>query len=481
MFRSSSGEVMGRYVKRNGSLLKLLTPLGAVLVLLFAKTGVAACVDGAVTSCVTTDKCPGQMTCEGRVWGECYASVACNEPPPMKLKYESSGIGAGREVLARSTDFSAAPITTYLFKQAQTQVTFTATAEDPARGVSSIKFEGTLKRICMKRRSDASLPEERYIESFPVQAQKVASAWSASLSTSVGVSFTSYTNEWRCPAQFTPWRQDLQLAATATDGWGGTLRTNWNHFIFVQSFKVATYNILHGHDNSGADTIEKLARHLSENEVDVVVLQEASSAVVDRLSTSPYIGALRGYIVRSGNDDLAILSKFPIVGHQVIPHSLGIEGYNPVWHYAVLDLGGFQAKVANLHLIADSVAENREINAVAHRRQEVEDVLQHMRSPGMPSIIGGDLNATVFSDAGFTTYRFEFEPLAQAWPYRNMCVATSCLATPVPVLRYYLDQLWVWETGNGFSFVDAYTAFVRSGQTEPSDHWMQVTRLHINE
>ncbi len=138
--------------------------LGALLLgVLGARPASAACPDGAQAACVNEYGCPGTTTCMGKEWSDCIGSTTCNEPPPMKLWYVSSGIGSGREV--RVDGVPTAPMAdrnpTYLFRQAQKQLTFTATAADSARGVRSVRLQGELRVICMQPRQDVQFREAR--------------------------------------------------------------------------------------------------------------------------------------------------------------------------------------------------------------------------------------------------------------------------------------------------------------------------------
>ncbi|MCY1019041.1 endonuclease/exonuclease/phosphatase family protein [Pyxidicoccus sp. MSG2] len=409
----------------------------------------------------------------------------------MTLRYVTSGIGAGRE---RQVDgVTGAPTTdnlpTYLFRQAQKSLTFTATAADPARGVTSVKLQGTLNVICMQRRSDVLLREGFSTQTFTFSNQNSATTTASSRTTSLSINFKSYAEETRCPTDYLPYRQDFSLVAESTDGNGGVLKTPLKRYVFVQSFKVATFNILNGVDVAGVGSADRLAQHMNDrNDIDVVMLQESRENTVWGITASPYIKELSRQVRFSGNDDLTVMSKFPISENVPVQFSQPLEGYNHRWHYVVLDLGGFPVKVANLHLIAGSVAENRGIPEVPYRRQEVDEVMAHMRNPGMPAIIGGDMNADVFRtdmDPLFTYVRYEFEFFYYTPPYKHFCLppSTGCHVTPETPPRYNLDQLWVWVSTPGFGFVDSYTAYDRLPHLTPylSDHRMQVTRLYINE
>ncbi|WP_163779115.1 endonuclease/exonuclease/phosphatase family protein [Myxococcus vastator] len=458
---------------------------------LTAPNAIAACPEDASIACTNEHGCPGIKTCQNRAWGDCIGSSTCNDPPAIALHYTTTGIGAGQEQHVEGVPWAGTTDNrpTYLFTQAQKYLTFNAVASDPIRGVKSTKLYGTLNVLCMKRRTDMQVRESITTTSIPVLSENSAATTSPSRSVALTVSFKSYLEEDRCPADHLPYRLDLSLTAETTDGANNTLRTPLRRYVFVQSFKVATFNILNGKDTSGQNSIDRLGVFMHDtNDIDVAFLQEAHQDTVNQLVSRGFIKELSRNIRLSGNNDLAVLSRFPIIQNVPVQFSEPLEGYNHRWHYVILGLGGFSVKVANLHLIATSVAVSRGIPEVPFRRQEVDEVMAHMRYPGMPAIILGDLNAMVFQDTPpFTNIRFEFEPLYYtqpgAAPYVHSCLGISCDMTPDMHLRFYLDQIWVQDSLPGLGFVDAYTAYDQPlglpGQL--SDHWMQVTRLHLKE
>jgi hypothetical protein len=460
-----------------------LAACAAALALCTAAPAHAACVDGESRTCIADDGCPGRSYCDGKVWGECYASTACHQPPPPYVSFQTTGLGAGREVVVTASNSGPGidRFPTYLFTKGQRQVTFHATGTDSTSGVTSIKLTGTLTVTCARQRLTRFTPEVRGTTTQTLYSMTTGSQPLPSLGTTQPVDFLSFDLENRCSTGSLPWKQEVTLHAEATNAAGLTRTTYQKRFIFMQSFKVATYNIHRGTNSAGTDTIDRIAWHLNQNEVDVVVLQEADSTTVNRLALSPEIGELNRYVRLAGNNDLAIFSKFPVIEHQSLPHSLPISGYDPRWHYVKLDLGGFHAKVANLHLIANSVAHNRDIDPVPHRRQDMEDVMAQMRAPGSPALIAGDINTDGFVDgSGYSVFRNEMEPLAFWWPYQHVCLATGCPATGDDGLRFNLDQIWAWDTTPGLRFVDGYMANPTYG-TEPSDHTMQVSRVALRE
>ncbi|QRN96388.1 endonuclease/exonuclease/phosphatase family protein [Archangium violaceum] len=436
-----------------------------------------------VESCSTWEDCPGERTCINSSWSACVSvDETCQNWAPTEVWLKTSGIGPGREktfigfgneIYVNTPD----GLPDYLFTQGQTHITFTATGVDSNRGITSINLAGAMNRICMKRRSNAADPEERITQSYPITGKKVTSAGSSSLSTSVTVDYTTYANEWQCPTGYLPWRMDLDISAVTVNGEGKTVRTKRQRFVFVQSFKVATYNIYHGVDTNGVQNIDRVAKLLLDNDVDMVALQEADSADVRWLRQSIYIGDLKNHVYEMGND-LAIFSKFPVVSHMVIPYSVPVTGYEPAWQYVQLDLGGFQARLVNQHLTADSVGRNRGIDPVAYRRVQVEEMLQYIRF-GLPAIIAGDMNSHVYAEgSSYTVYGYEITPLAEAWPYMHMCVATGCPTEPDIGARFDIDHIWVRHASPGFSFVDAYAP---PRWQSPSDHPLKVARMNIAE
>jgi endonuclease/exonuclease/phosphatase family metal-dependent hydrolase len=466
-----------------------LATFSALALLLMGGSASALCVEGTRRACTNDSGCPGTEVCDGNDWGDCYGSSTCNEPPPTTLSYVTSGIGAGREVQVSAITNPGTTDTfpTYLFRQAQKHLTFTATAADAARGITSVKLQGTLNVLCMQQRSDVLLREGISTQTFTYSNQNSAVSTAPSRTVSLSVDFMSYAEETRCPTGYLPYRLDFAVVAEAINGQGHILKTHLQRYVFVQSFKVATFNIRHGKNTDDLSNSEWVARHLNErNDIDVALLQEADENSVWSLVSSPYILDLSKQIRFAGDNDLAVISRFPISQNVPVQFSQPLEGYNHRWHYVVLDLGGFPVKVANLHLIATSVAQTRDIPEVPYRRQEVDEVMAHMSNPGMAAIIGGDLNANVFQDnPPFLFIRYEFDPIHGTGQYKHFCLppSTGCHVTPEVGVRFNLDHLWIWEGPSGFGFVDSYTAYDRLPSQTPylSDHRMQVTRLHINE
>ncbi|NTX34667.1 endonuclease/exonuclease/phosphatase family protein [Myxococcus sp. CA033] len=377
------------------------------------------------------------------------------------------------------------PFPTYLFTQAQKSLTFTATAEDPNRGVKSVKLTGELTVWCMSPRRSVYSTETRSAQTFPLSNENSAATASPSRTVSLAATFKSYTEETRCAPGLLPYRIDLALTAQATDGNNNVLKTPLRRYVFVQSFKVATFNIRNGKNMANQDSADMLAMYLEpDHRVDIVLFQETSEDTVSRLLMQPWLRELSRYRALSGNNDLAIFSRFPIAQNVVVPFSQPLRDYVHRWHYVVMDMGGFNPRIANLHLIATSVAEERDLNEFTYRRQEMDEVMLVMRPPGPPSIIAGDFNAPVYKDDPPYTYiRAEWDSLYFQPPYKHFCMVAGCEVTPELLPRYNLDQIWLGMSTPGFAIVDAYTAFDEPiyEPTFLSDHRMQVVRVHIKE
>ncbi|MCP3165161.1 endonuclease/exonuclease/phosphatase family protein [Myxococcus qinghaiensis] len=381
----------------------------------------------------------------------------------MGLKYVTSGIGAGKEktVVGVANAATTNPFPTYLFTQAQKSLTFTATTEDPLRGVKSVKLIGELTVWCMAPRHSVYSTEMRSSQTFNLSNENSSATASPSRSVSLTATFKSYAEETRCGTGLLPYRLDLALTAHALDGNNHVLKTPLRRYVFVQSFKVATFNIRNGKNMSNQDSAGMISSYLElDHKVDIVLFQETHENTVSRLLTEPGLRELSLHRALSGNNDLAVFSRFPIAQNVVVPFSQPLRDYVHRWHYVVMDMGGFNPRIANLHLIATSVAEERDLDELTYRRQEMDEVMWVMRPPGPPSIIAGDFNAPVYKDNPPYTYiRWEWDSLYFTPPYKHFCMVAGCETTPEVLPRYNLDQIWLGMSTPGFAIVDAYTAF----------------------
>ncbi|WP_225409329.1 endonuclease/exonuclease/phosphatase family protein [Stigmatella hybrida] len=461
--------------------------LAAALMLCAAVPAHARCVDGTVVECTASNGCPGESICDGIKFGKCVASDC--HAPTVSVTIQTSGLGSGREVTAGPSSWGYQPGNdpqpAYLFPKAQRPVVFTATGVSSG-SVRFVKLSGELKTLCAARRVNQHDSEHRHETIVPLSSENTASHSQSSLSTSLQVNFLSFP-EFNCPTGFLPWKQEVSLYAETTTSYGNKAYSYRKSFISVQTFKVATYNVQNGKLALGGDTIDALAAHMNENDVDVAALQEADHTTVTRLRQSPNIGLLRTAVyeapvtMQAGGAN-AIFSKFPVYRHQSIQHSRPIPGMDHRWHYVTLDLGGFHVKLANVHFISNSVAENRGIYAPDHRRTNVQDVVNHMSALGTPAIIAGDFNTPVFQeDSGYQIFNSQLDSITSSPIYRHFCLTNSCEGSLNPESRYNIDQIWATiVTPAGLKVVDGYLARRPSGD-EPSDHTMQVSRLKLEE
>ncbi|MDC0709488.1 endonuclease/exonuclease/phosphatase family protein [Stigmatella sp. ncwal1] len=385
------------------------------------------------------------------------------------MSFQTSGLGSGREVSVYGSIYSNEPGTdpkpVYLFTKGQRHISFTATGTSSA-SVNSVKLTGTLKTTCAAKRVNQYDSEQHYETSVPLGSVNAPPQSQSSLSTSLVVDFLSYFEEYRCPTGFLPWKQEASLYAETTGNTGIKAYSQRKSFIFMQSFKVATYNVQNAKLELGGDTVNSLAVHMNhENDVDAVVLQEANPTTVSRLRQNTNLGLLKTSVYEAGSNlqngsSTAIFSKFPVIAHESIQHSRAISGMDHRWHYATLDLGGFPLKLANVHFISDSVAEHRGLNAPDHRYSNAQDVIDRMGLPETAAIIAGDFNTPVHAaGSNYSTYNAQLAPITYSPLYRHFCVANSCEGSLNPESRYNIDQIWVTlRTSQGLRVVDGYLA-----------------------
>ncbi|HSP16340.1 MAG TPA: endonuclease/exonuclease/phosphatase family protein [Thermoanaerobaculia bacterium] len=159
--------------------------------------------------------------------------------------------------------------------------------------------------------------------------------------------------------------------------------------------RILTYNIHAGKDATGKDNLERVAAIVKSTNADVVLLQEVDrnttrSGNVDQVAELIRLTGMHGQFGKSldyqgGEYGIAILSRWPITGHQIVP--LRVEppqvraGGSLEPRIALIVTTG-SLRIANTHL--DASRED------TYRLQEIPQVLAAAR--GM--IAGGDFNST---------------------------------------------------------------------------------------
>jgi endonuclease/exonuclease/phosphatase family metal-dependent hydrolase len=169
--------------------------------------------------------------------------------------------------------------------------------------------------------------------------------------------------------------------------------------------RVATYNIRAGTDLQRRPNLDRVAALLDSLGVDVVLLQEvdratARSGGIDQLGELSRITGMHGYFAPAmdfdgGEYGIALLSRFPLLGAEVVP--LPVEGHRELTEryyeprtllHAVIDAPGGPIHLLNTHLDHHGEA--------IFRAPQIARILEHL-STRVPSdaaaILAGDLNA----------------------------------------------------------------------------------------
>lgn len=241
--------------------------------------------------------------------------------------------------------------------------------------------------------------------------------------------------------------------------------------------RVMTYNIQYGHE--GLDSVAEVIRG---QRPDIIGLQEVDvhwnerSNFVDQaesLAKRTGMNYRFARIYQLANSDptkpprefgVAILTRYPIVSFTNHPITrLSTQEENPQPEplpgllEAILDVNGTKVRVFNVHL------DYRRDPSV--RAQQVADILKHVGTSTMPTLMLGDMNAR--PDAP------EIQPLfarfRDTWPYHESPGWTSPAKAPTGKIDYVL-------TSNGFSVVKTWIP-----QVYASDHLPVVVDLMLQQ
>ena len=129
--------------------------------------------------------------------------------------------------------------------------------------------------------------------------------------------------------------------------------------------KVATYNVeAFGRETSGFKA-EDILTEMKNHSVDVLCFQEYLETSGDKLNSERYMEYYPYMAI--GRSDMAIFSRFPIIGHEAIDFG---EGTNNSAMWADIDVNGKLIRVFNVHLETTGI--NRSLRNAA--RQEAQGV-----------------------------------------------------------------------------------------------------------
>jgi endonuclease/exonuclease/phosphatase family metal-dependent hydrolase len=204
------------------------------------------------------------------------------------------------------------------------------------------------------------------------------------------------------------------------------------------STRILTYNIHAGRDASGVDNLERVAAIITSSQADIVLLQEVDrnttrSGNVDQLAELMRRTGMHGVFGKSldyqgGEYGIAILSRGPIVAHEVVPLRVEppqVRAGGSIEPRIALIVTTHGFRIANTHL--DASREDR------YRMQEVPQLLSAARGV----IIGGDFNSTPDSAVHEEVVR---AGLRDAWPE---CGAGNSLTYPATPPEKRIDYIFL--------------------------------------
>ncbi len=156
-----------------------------------------------------------------------------------------------------------------------------------------------------------------------------------------------------------------------------------------ESLTVVSYNIQYGEDLPVASV--DLREHAQLRTADVYLLQEMDPAGTDSLARALgcdyvyYRASVSPYHDRAfGN---AVLSRWPIVGHEmvVLPHEAPFTGQQRIAVVADLDVGGRHVRAVSVHL-------STVIAPLADRLDQAAASADPVDDHAVPLVVGGDFN-----------------------------------------------------------------------------------------
>ena len=205
--------------------------------------------------------------------------------------------------------------------------------------------------------------------------------------------------------------------------------------------RVLVYNIHAGKDAAGVDNLERVSALITSTNADLVLLQEVDrgttrSGKVDQVEVLTRRTKLHGIFGKSldyqgGEYGIAILSRWPITGHEVIhlpvePPQTRAGGSVEPRVALIADTGGL--RILNTHL--DASKED------TYRLQEADHLLEIFKTRA-PRLIGGDFNSTPDSAV---QARVRTSGVRDAW---TECGANNELTFPADVPVKRIDYLFL--------------------------------------
>ena len=213
--------------------------------------------------------------------------------------------------------------------------------------------------------------------------------------------------------------------------------------------RVLVYNMHAGKDATGVDNLQRIATLVDSVDADIVLLQEVDrnttrSGRVDQPATlarltGRHVAFGKSLDYQGGEYGIAILSRWPITSDTTLPLPIDPPqprsggSYEPraALRVTIAAPGGPLA-VVNTHL--DASGDDR------WRRQEIRTVIaivDSLRSRGVPTLAGGDINSTPESEVQATA---RGAGLRDAW---SACGSGAGLTYPADSAVKRIDYLYL--------------------------------------
>lgn len=164
-----------------------------------------------------------------------------------------------------------------------------------------------------------------------------------------------------------------------------------------QVLRIMSYNIHHGNPPSkpGVIDLDAISKVIRDSKADIVLLQEVErdvnrSGKVDQAKVLGEKVGLHYHFFKAidhdgGDYGIAMLSRYKFEDIKLVPLPQKITAENRVLGYATIKIGKQKVIIANTHLDATNVHDNRIV--------QIERILKEFEKASLPVIVGGDLNS----------------------------------------------------------------------------------------
>lgn len=164
-----------------------------------------------------------------------------------------------------------------------------------------------------------------------------------------------------------------------------------------QSVKIISYNIHHGKDMEGNDQIRAMAEFIKASHADVIALQEVDSVCtrsgqVDQTAELARIAGMQGVFLRhfsfqGGAYGQALLSKYPIDTVEAVRLPVVSDNGQQTVVMLIADISitdTQRIRLVNVHL---------DYRSSESRDQQVQLIIDRLKTSELPIVFTGDLNA----------------------------------------------------------------------------------------